>query len=73
MTWSTEDEIRFINGLGMHRDQKLLNVTEILRLLRSYRDGINLRVVWTGINRSEVEAHTDKRIKHYERQLSNAV
>jgi len=67
MTWSTKDEIRFINGLGSHANPKrVIPPEEKLEYLKRYRRGIELRRVWTGINSTEVKQYTDQRIAYYE-------
>lgn len=57
MSWSTQDEIRFINLLGTNGGSKAL---------KGYRNGNLLRRVWTGLEREKIMQYTDSRIAFYE-------
>lgn len=66
--WSTTDEIRFINGLGHHRDRRTVpSFEKKLTLLRGYLQGCQLRTKWVGLNREEIVAYVENRIDYYSR------
>lgn len=70
--WSTQDEVRFINGIGNHRSPRaLVPPEEKLEYLKRYKEGLDLRVVWGHINQQEVRRYVDSRISYYEKLIQN--
>jgi hypothetical protein len=71
-TWSTTDEIRFINGLGHHRDRRNLpSIEKKLALLHGYLEGCKLRSDWTGLDREEITRYAEHRLDYYSRLNHN--
>lgn len=75
MTWSTTDELAFIEGLGLHRDRSLTpQIThneERLRLLRGYLAGLKLRTNMTGLDRAALEARATALIEQLTKNKEN--
>lgn len=70
--WSTGDEIRFINGLGQHRNPAaLVPFEEKLEYLKRFRDGIRLRARWENIDPVTIHEYVDSRILYYEDLIAN--
>lgn len=70
MTWTTRDELSFIDSLGTRAwvpSPKAFSEERRLDYLLGYREGLKLRVHWAPISRTEVEAHLNRLID----QLSN--
>jgi len=71
MSWSTTDEIRFINGLGQHRNPSaVISFEEKLEHLIRYLEGMEHRVVWGSINSNEVRAYALSRIEYYQKLIA---
>jgi len=70
--WGTSDEIRFINGLGNHRNPKtVVPPEEKLEFLKRYLEGIELRVVWGHIDSTAVRKYVESRIGYYTNLIQN--
>ncbi|KKQ82865.1 MAG: hypothetical protein UT07_C0016G0004 [Parcubacteria group bacterium GW2011_GWB1_38_8] len=55
-SWSTVDEIKYLEGLGTHRQGSPETVEKVprelrLELLLNYRQSMRLRANWAGIDR----------------------
>jgi hypothetical protein len=61
--WGTASEIAFIDGLGTWTGPDALRHVDRLTVLKSYQEGLALRVRWDNIHRTEVEEHLSKRIQ----------
>lgn len=67
MPWSTNDEIRFINGLGQHLNPGAVVPPEVrLEYLRRYQKAIQLRSNWGSINSESIRQYIAIRVVYYE-------
>ena len=57
-TWSTRNELEFLEGLGHHTNGRFLGQRR--PLLLGYRRGLGLRRVWVGLDRATILAAADK-------------
>lgn len=65
MSWTTQDELQFIRGLGYHRNYSaLLSDEDRIRDLKLYRMGLMRRTAWGDLNRAEILSYVDDRIHH---------
>lgn len=61
--WGTEDEIRFIQNLGYHRNFSAeFTNRDRVGLLSRYHQGILRRVNWGQMNRATIMEYTEDRI-----------
>jgi len=68
--WWTRDELRFLDGLGLHLAGQRERETplDVLRserrfLLLAYRDSCELRQVWDGIEKQKVINHVNEALE----------
>ena len=65
--WQTQDELKFIRGLGHHRNWREEVTLEKKRdLLRGYLEGCELRARWAGLDREKIIAFARNELKKYE-------
>lgn len=72
MTWTTRDELSFIDALGTGAwvpYPKPFSAERRLDYLLGYREGLKLRVHWAPISRAEVEQHLNRLIDQLSNQL----
>lgn len=75
MTWSTSDELNFIDWLGTGTFTKQSPLTshaarDRLALLRGYRSGFQLRTNWENLDPKKIEAHLNHLIKSIEQSTN---
>ena len=60
LAWTTHDELNFINHLGQWTKGVFLG--RRLQLLRGYRQGLEYRVAWDGLDRMRVISEAERAI-----------
>lgn len=64
MSWSTYDEIAFIDGLGFHRTNPMTE-DEIKEALLAYRSSMRRRADWGTVDPDVVRDHVAKQLASF--------
>lgn len=75
MSWNTQDELTFIDGLTNHQNvgehhHKIATAEDRLAILLLYQKGITLRKKWEGLDQKSIEAHLQALINNLQQSLT---
>ena len=79
MSWNTQDELTFIDGLTNHQNigehhhkhyHKIATAEDRLAMLLLYKKGIALRKKWEGLDQKSIEAHLQALINNLQQSLT---
>jgi len=75
MSWNTQDELTFIDGLTNHQNvgahhHKIATAEDRLAILLLYQKGITLRKKWEVLDQKSIEAHLQALINNLQQSLT---